>query len=419
MDKLASLAYEVTGGERLWIPRLFSILSWIVGGAFLFLIARNLASIDAALVSTGFYLFLPFGVAASRSFQPDPVMTSLMVIALFYILRFYDKARWGSLILAAVTSSIAILLKPVAVFFLFGGFFSVGLCSNGWRRAFLDSKSLGFLAISLLPNALYYGYGIFSAGFLRGQAEASFIPSLFFDLYYWQFWFKHIYGVVGFAALVGGLLGLMVIPRDRRLVFVSGLWIGYIIYGLAFNYHIHTHPYYQLPFIPVVALSVGPIGALIAKEILRRDSSWPWTWAVGCTLSLAVFLSVGLAVRERQELPDFSREVRIAREIGNSVGHSTHTLLLAPFGGRPLRYHGDFSGESWPTQGDMRAERLVGVSSQTVAERFHSFMAREPFEFFVVTDFSQLAEQSDLHEFLRDGFPILVESESYLIFDLR
>ena len=36
MEHAAALAYRLAGSEQIWIPRLFSIMFWLVGGLFLF-----------------------------------------------------------------------------------------------------------------------------------------------------------------------------------------------------------------------------------------------------------------------------------------------------------------------------------------------------------------------------------------------
>src|SRR5258706_7370780 len=38
-----------------------------------------------------------------------------------------------------------------------------------------------------------------------------------------------------------------------------GLWAGYFLFGIYFNYHISTHDYYSLPLIPIVLLSLAPL----------------------------------------------------------------------------------------------------------------------------------------------------------------
>ncbi len=88
VERLAALIYRFTG-EQIWIGRIDSSVFWIIGGIFLFLLLRDLVSFDGALIGTAFYLFLPWGVIASRSFQPDPLMV------LFIILFWWALNRWG------------------------------------------------------------------------------------------------------------------------------------------------------------------------------------------------------------------------------------------------------------------------------------------------------------------------------------
>src|SRR5688572_23935991 len=73
LESIVAFTYRFTG-EQLWIARVYSSLFWIIGAVFLFMLAREFASVDGALASTAIYLFLPYAVAASRSFQPDPLM---------------------------------------------------------------------------------------------------------------------------------------------------------------------------------------------------------------------------------------------------------------------------------------------------------------------------------------------------------
>src|SRR3954447_3604948 len=87
LEYAAALVYRATGGEHLWIPRLFLSICWVTGGLLLFLLARRLASIEAAVAALAFYLFLPFGINASRSFQPDPLMVVLAIAAVLLVVR--------------------------------------------------------------------------------------------------------------------------------------------------------------------------------------------------------------------------------------------------------------------------------------------------------------------------------------------
>ena len=80
MESAASFAYYLSGGEHLWIPRLLSAACWMVGGMFLYLLARGaFSSPNAALFSTAFYLLDPFGVLPSRAFMPEALMVAALL----------------------------------------------------------------------------------------------------------------------------------------------------------------------------------------------------------------------------------------------------------------------------------------------------------------------------------------------------
>src|SRR5215211_6720587 len=77
-EHLVAFTYGFTG-EQLWVPRLYSSWFWLIGGAFLFLLARDFSSFGGALVSTTYYLIFPYAIIASRRFQPDPLMVMLIL----------------------------------------------------------------------------------------------------------------------------------------------------------------------------------------------------------------------------------------------------------------------------------------------------------------------------------------------------
>src|SRR5512134_3659057 len=54
-ERLVAFTYGFTG-EQLWIARVYSSLFWLIGGIFLFLLARDFVSFEGALTSTAYYL---------------------------------------------------------------------------------------------------------------------------------------------------------------------------------------------------------------------------------------------------------------------------------------------------------------------------------------------------------------------------
>jgi 4-amino-4-deoxy-L-arabinose transferase-like glycosyltransferase len=145
-ERVVAFTYQFTG-EKVWIARIYSSLFWVIGAIFLFLLARELTSTDGALAVTAFYLFLPYAVIASRSFQPDPLMVMLIIIFLWAVykwsitLRRFPTGRgtgawaWTFTILAGLFGGIAIFVKFVAAFFVIGGGLGAILGRGALREA--------------------------------------------------------------------------------------------------------------------------------------------------------------------------------------------------------------------------------------------------------------------------------------------
>jgi 4-amino-4-deoxy-L-arabinose transferase-like glycosyltransferase len=257
LEFLASLSYLILGAEHLWIPRLLSALFWMVGGAFLYLIARKISSPNAAVFSVAFYLFVPYSVFASRAFMPDPLMVMLLMISIFAILRYHEQPSMRRLIVAAVASALIILVKPgICVFQVFGAFFSLAVYRQGVRKALGSPRLLAFAVLSILPTGVYIVYGKFVSGFLDTShplVSQRIVPQLLLQASFWEGWFSIVSVVVSPVALLVGLVGAFLFLRRLPRALLLGLWGGYLLFGLTFTYHIHTHDYYSLQLVPVVA----------------------------------------------------------------------------------------------------------------------------------------------------------------------
>ncbi|NJN43488.1 MAG: phospholipid carrier-dependent glycosyltransferase [Anaerolineae bacterium] len=272
LEWLTALTYHLPGGEALWKARLLSSLFWVFGGVAIFALVNEMTTFTAALVSSMVYLFLPFGVIASRSFQPDPMMVMFTVVAVWQIYRWHRTRAWRNAIWAGAFAGVAILSKAVALFPIGGAAIALVLFDRDWKSVLRDIQvwAIGLLALS--PGAVYYVYGIFIAGFLQGQAKQSFLPSLWLDPNYYLRWAKLGVEVVGVSTLILVLVGIFFWKRKTERVFLLGLWVGYGTYGLAFPYHIMTHDYYQLPLIPIVAISISPVIDLAARWLAATRS---------------------------------------------------------------------------------------------------------------------------------------------------
>lgn len=457
LEHIAVAGYRIIGKEAIWIPRVFSSIFWMIGGIFLFLIAKQITTSGGALFAMAFYLFLPFGISASRSFQPDPLMTMLLLISIYAVIKYHEEPTYPLLFSAAAVTAMALLVKPYSLFPIYTTFVSLSFFIHGIKKTLFNKKGFLFLFLSFSPTLLYYIMGILgNVGFLQELARGSFLPHLYFETFFWKDWLKLIGHVIGYIPFICSLIGLFMFRDGKAKAIMFGLWIGYIVFGLFFTFHIHTHAYYHMFFIPIVALSVVPAASLVFNGFLKFFSSRK-RQVVSVLFIVALVLVLGQATRNVQ-LSDykdqlktigsyigvnpefykfltgkFDKEVRVANEIGELVQHSTNTVFLTPFYGRYIAYHGEFAGLPWHITFSLQQrkerrlalppkEELLNLNYLTIrthiAKSKDKYMKYAP-DYFIVTSFDEYEKQTDVKEFLTANFPVLAQNEDYLIFDLR
>jgi hypothetical protein len=457
LEFAASVAYLVLGGEHLWVPRLLSAAFWSVGGIFLYLIAKKLVCANAALLSVFFYLFVPFGIIASRAFMPDPLMIMLLLMSIFTVLRYHEQPSTLKLIIAALASSLTLFIKPMVCFFLvFGAYVSLLIYREGLRKTLFGSHLLAFAALSLVPVSLYYLYSALGEGFLEGQLQDKVKLGLLLHASFWKEWLFQVKIVVGYAALIGAILGALLFRSGLCRALMLGVWGGYFLFGLVFTSQISTHDYYSLQLIPVVALSLAPIGALVNNDPGRVELSPYKRVTVAGLLFLIAFLSayehrteilfIGEQLqddtyveREYHGIPvaaDYRDIVETYEEIGEVVDHSSHTLFLVPDEGFPLIYHGRLYGTWFPPPGVRQAPfwatkqtRRADKARVNPTERFNIVYSELSPEYFIVVtrfnlwgrpvNFLRGEQYKDLRNLLTEDFPVVGQGDDYLVFDLR
>jgi len=417
LEFVASIAYRIAGGEYLWIPRMINVIFWLIGALVLYLFVGRIVSFDGAIVSLAFFLFLPYAIDASRSFQPNPLMIMLLIISITTIYRYYEMPILKNLLITSAVSALTLFIYPTSVFPLLISFGLLSLYRKGFVGTLKDWQFWFFCAVCTLPAAVYYYYIIFIAGHIRGYSKTAFLPKLLLQSFFWKGWLLQIEKVTGLVALIAGLFGLFLFPKGRSKVLLGGLWLSYIVYAFIFTYHIHTHDYYQLPVVPTVAISLAAVGAAVFNRLSEINRNFFTKLGILAVILFAVFISV-YNKKEQLYNPGIEGYVKMCEEIGAAVGHSKKTIALTYAYGKPLRYHGQVSGFNWPDSGDFRAERLSGMPVLSAEQRYEQ-LSKDGAEFFIITEFRELENQQDLKNFLVQNFPVLVNNQNYIIFDLR
>lgn len=419
-EYLASKIYNIVNAEVIWIPKLISVVFWMVGGWFLYLLTREMVSFGAAIISLAFYTLLPFGVVASRSFQPDPFMVMLMIIAIYFLVRFYLDPKDKYLVIGGVFSSLAFLVKPVCVLIIFSVYISLGINHFGFKNFIRQKRIYIFIILSFLPSFLYYFYAIFSAGNLEAQAQKSFVLELFVNFNFWDGWLKRISQVMGYTYFFGGMIGVLLFKSGWRKALLFGAWTGYLLMCLSFNYTISTHDYYHLPLIPIVALSLGSIFEVILKELNAQLKSNSFLATLASLVVIFAFLlSAGISIQAQRRVPNYSGDLVFFREVGEVVHHSQNTIMLAPFDGKPLMYYGNIAGQYWPYWFDIRDEKLWLGKSLSASNRLQNLQDQNDYDYFIITDIEEFKNQTDLYELLTMNFSLLHQDDRLLVYSLK
>jgi hypothetical protein len=271
------------------------------------------------------------------------------------------------------------------------------------------------------------------------------VPRYLLETYFWGGWLGQIGSMVGFIALLGAVLGFLLVAPGLPRALLAGLWGGYFVFGLVFTYHIHTHGYYSLQLVPVVALSLGPTWDKVEAYIRHRGRHLYGRAAVLGLVVIAVIFAVveqrttilGIAKQASGTKPfpgrymgsaliaDYGARAKTYGEIGEIVGHSRRTIFSAPDFGYPLLYHGRLDGEYWPTpemmgwwQSRGRTEAHLGGAT-TRRELFDNWYTEVSPEYFIVIKSEGWKDDRQLRRMLTRHFPKVARDRDYLVFDLR
>lgn len=403
-------------GEHLWFGRVVASLFWLLGGLALFGLARRIASVDGAIVALAYYLFIEFGVIASRSFQPDPLMVGLMLAGLWSFVRWGEERTWKWTLITGLLSGMAIFVKNVAVFPLLGAFALVILSTRGLKRSVSDPQVWVLAVITALPTLIYTIDGLYISKDLDPALGLRFFPQLWSDPAYYVRWRNIIGNTLGFGAFLTALLGIFLAQPGRDRSLLVGTLLGYLLYGFIFAYHISTHNYYQLPLIVFIALSLSVVGKALFQKMSEINAS---SIIVRFVVAGIILLGVGSAmwnVRVDLVRDDFRAEPQFWGELGDKLGHTTPVLGLTQDYGNRLAYWGWQEVDEWPTTGDQNLRELAGVA-KSFDEIFNERVSGK--EYFVVTHFKQFDNQPELKEKLFNSYPVIEETSEYIIFDLR
>ena len=409
-ESITAWTYTWTGGENIAVPRVYETLFWLLAGLALFDLARRIASPISALIALAYYLVLPFAVQASRSFQPDPLMTSAFIAGIYFLYRWSEEQKWKWAIFAALFIGFAVLVKIVIVFFVIGAAVAAVLSTLGLR--FWKSIQVWvMMALMAVPAFIYYILGH------PGRSDEYFFAwtvdliKLITTTSFYAHWLGFVGSLFGLTILFLSIAGVFLAPPRLRWMLI-GIWIGYICYGLTLPYQMYTHSYYHIQLIPVVALGLVPIIEAVAVRM-----SGETRWLKAALIALVVFVIGYQAWIARSDLvaqaADYRREPAYWENMAKAIPVNANLIGLTQDYGYRLMYYGWRKITLWPYVNGLTAVKGTSVNAQA---KFSELVAGR--DYFLVSASNQLDAQPELKKIL-DAYTVTAQGEGFVLYDLH
>ena len=262
---VAGICYKFAGVHE-WIGRAQAVVFFAASLPFFFLFVREIFDRTAAPWATFFYSFAPLNVFAGRSFMPDVPSLSLALIGLYFFLRWIDSEKPTLYLAAAITTSLALLIKLPSVV-------SVGpilfLAWQKWRWNFVREPALWlFAAVAIFPAVAWYWHA--------HQIAERFYPHHFFGEGGIRIenlsWYSSILARITTSGLppilsILAIIGLFVTPGGKYTR-VFHWWLAVMILFVIVVGYGNRHAWYQLPLVPITAALAGVACAFMQSKLV-------------------------------------------------------------------------------------------------------------------------------------------------------
>jgi len=408
IETLVAWSYLLTGGENYAAPRVFATFFWILAALALFDLMRRATSPNAALLALAYFLVLPFSVQASRSFQPDPLMTSAFVLGVYFLYRWSEEQLWKWALLAALFFSLAAFVKIVIAFFIGAAaaalvIFTLG--KNFWKSTQVWSMAL----IMVAPAFIYY------IALNDGRSTEYFFAwtlallKLISSPTFYADWLGFLGGIFGLTALFAGIAGaFLAAPRLR--VLILSLWAGYFLYGMTLPFQMYTHSYYHIQLIPIIALGLAAALHPLTESSARQTFVWRGAFAA---LAVVVVGYQAYAARSVLLAESFRHEPAFWAQIAEQIPPEAKVLALTQDYGYRLMLFGWRKVSLFPLSTELAQVRNGGMDSSA---RFSDLAADK--DYFLVTAFGQLDKQPALKKILAE-YPVAAQGDGYILYQLK
>jgi hypothetical protein len=276
--------------------------------------------------------------------------------------------------------------------------------------------NIQFWVILLLAAIIPAAYYVFPNPQSGGNYLATWVlpyTHRLLDISFYITWLHYLSGNFNLALVLISIASVILLEKRWRAMCI-GLWLGYGLLGATVPELITSHIYYDLPLVPVIAISLGAINAVLLGKIRAQGKSWQILFlGLGLVgVAYAVFMS------RKDVVVDYREKAIQLQEIGASLPEGNIIGLVEEYG-TPLMYYGGKYIAVYPYSWDHEMGAMAGHAFDENAENLEYFSSEvKGYDTFLVTMFDQLEFQPYLKKILYERYPVMEKGDGYALFDL-
>jgi hypothetical protein len=339
--------------------RLTSVILSLVSIVLLYLIVNKLSGFFVAVLTSIFMAVLPFNIYYSRVILPEPLMIATLLASYWFLIRVSETVGFKKrffLLLSSLFLSVAVLVKPFALFFALPHLAILFRSLAKKELNFIDI--LGYATVSLVPFGLWrkhiaqYPEGIPASDFLFNNKGIRFRPA----------WFRWLFGERIGKLILGSwgttLLVLGIVAKPTKEGIAYWLWgIGILLYFSVIAGGNVQHDYYQAIIVPFLCIFLAK-GTVLLMGLSRSVYSRFMTLIM--TLFIIIF-TIGMSWYDLKGYYQINNPSMV--EAGMAVDRLSpkDAKVIAPYNGdTAFLYQTHRSG--WPIGLDIEKKMAEGAT---------------------------------------------------------
>jgi hypothetical protein len=263
---------SIVFGYTHWYGRLINLIISSIGILFFYKLISKYFNEKHAFISS-LILICSIWFSFSRKTMPDTFCISLILIAIYYGLKYLEKGKILDIIIYTIIGSAGILAKiPAGIYliiFIFPIFFKKELVQ---RKIILVTITV---LILILVYWWYFVWNIYlSSNYGSWYNSGKNILTGFNEiaqnigLTLKRFYFSAFQSYMLFGLFITGIFFLIKNKRHNLLAVSLAVFLVFIIYIFKSGLYFYHHNYYIIPFVPVMAfLAAYPLTLIKNKKI--------------------------------------------------------------------------------------------------------------------------------------------------------